>query len=64
MERDRAVKGKTEASNKIRAAIYARVSSHKQAEQGDLGGQVEVQKKHSYSWRRNPRLAALVGSPP
>ena len=44
------IKGKTESSQeqrKIRAVIYARVSSSKQKEQGDLDRQVELLKKYA-----------------
>ena len=36
-----------DTSSRVRAAIYARVSSRKQAEQGDLDRQVEVLKKYA-----------------
>ena len=41
------LRGKTEAGGRLRAAIYARVSSRKQGEQGDLDRQVEVLKKYA-----------------
>ncbi len=41
------LRGKTEINERIRAVIYARVSSKKQAEQGDLDRQVEVLKKYA-----------------
>ncbi len=41
------LRGKPETIEKVRAAIYARVSSRKQAEQGDLDRQVELLKKYA-----------------
>ena len=41
------LRGKTEVSERVRAVIYARVSSRKQAEQGDLDRQVEVLRKYA-----------------
>ena len=41
------VRGKTETGGRIRAVIYARVSSRKQAEQRDLDRQVEVLRKYA-----------------
>jgi len=41
------LRGKTETGSRIRAVIYARVSSRKQAEQRDLDRQVEVLRKYA-----------------
>jgi putative resolvase len=41
------LRGRVKVGEKIRAVIYARVSSRKQAEQGDLDRQVEVLKKYA-----------------
>ena len=41
------LRGKTETSGTMRAVIYARVSSRKQVEQGDLDRQVEALKKYA-----------------
>ncbi len=52
------LKGKSEVSNRIRAAIYARVSSRKQAEQGDLERQVEALKK--YATEQGYEIVAII----
>ena len=41
------LRGRTVVSEKIRAAIYARISSRKQAGPGDLDRQIEVLKKYA-----------------